>query len=81
MRTARSRGHYYWNPLIRSIELTELQIRNTVQGQAKLWQFLNSVVPDEIPMDKEGTRTQSKEDFLVDVVDGVTSLTMSIRLT
>lgn len=32
-------------------------------------------------MDKEGTRTQSKEDFLVDVVDGVTSLTMSIRLT
>ncbi|ROW18175.1 hypothetical protein VPNG_00041 [Cytospora leucostoma] len=56
-------------------------IRNTVQGQAKLWQFLNSVVPNEIPMDKEGTRTQSKEDFLVDVVDGVTSLTMSIRLT
>ncbi|KAK7744938.1 hypothetical protein SLS53_003171 [Cytospora paraplurivora] len=71
----------YENVATRDFISYRWSIRNTVQGQAKLWQFLNSVVPNEIPMDKGGMRTQSKEDFLVDVVDGVTSLTMSIRLT
>lgn len=62
-------------------QLILFQIKNTVQGHAKLLQFLSAVVPDEVPFDEEGTRTQAKEDFLLDVLDGVKSSTMSIRIT
>lgn len=61
--------------------LTLLQIKNTVQGEFQLWQFLNSVVPDVVPFDKEGTKIQTKEELLADVYDAVTSLTMSARIT
>ncbi|KUI60045.1 L-lysine 2,3-aminomutase [Cytospora mali] len=56
-------------------------IKNTVEGKFKLYQFLKAVVPDEIPFDKAGTRTQNKEDFLVDVIGGISSSTMAIRIT
>jgi lysine 2,3-aminomutase len=57
------------------------QTKNTVQGNVKLFEFLKAVVPDEVPYDEEGTRTQAKEDFLMDVIGGVKSSTMSIRIT
>ncbi|KAI3401737.1 hypothetical protein diail_9401 [Diaporthe ilicicola] len=43
-----------------------------------LHDFLNTVVPDEIP---DGAGGQSKEEFLVDVHDGVKASAMSIRIT
>ncbi|KUI67951.1 L-lysine 2,3-aminomutase [Cytospora mali] len=58
-----------------------LQIKNTVEGKFKLYQFLKAAVPEEIPFDKAATRTQNKEDFLVDVIGGISSSTMSIRIT
>lgn len=54
---------------------------NTVSGEEKLFTFLNAVVPKEVPFDDECTRTQTKEDFLMDVVNGVRAATMSIRIT
>lgn len=63
------------------LQLRFFQIKNTVQGSPKLFEFLKAVVPDEIPFDEEGTRTQSKEDFLMDVFSGVKSSTMAIRMT
>lgn len=57
------------------------QIRNTVQGKHKLFEFLNAVVPDEVPYDKNGTSTQSKEDLIEDVLDGVDAATMAVRIT
>lgn len=56
------------------------QIHNTVQGKVKLWKFLDAVVPDEVPYDKDGSRTQRREDLLKDVVDGVDVATMAIRV-
>ncbi|ROV89958.1 hypothetical protein VMCG_10121 [Cytospora schulzeri] len=56
-------------------------IKNTVQGSESLYHFLKAVVPEEVPFDEEHTRTQTKEDFLLDVIDGVNSSTMSIRIT
>lgn len=61
--------------------LQVVQIRNTVQGRAKLFEFLSAVVPDEVPYGRNGTRTQGKEDLLQDVLDGVDAATMSVRIT
>ncbi|CAN8098714.1 unnamed protein product [Discula destructiva] len=56
-------------------------IHNTVQGKIKLWNFLNAVVPDEIPLDKCASKFQSKEDLLKDVFDGIDAAAMAIRIT
>lgn len=58
-----------------------IQIQNLIQGKPKLWKFLNDVLPDQVPRDKEGLRTQSKEDFIADVFEGVHTATMAIRVT
>ncbi|KAK3337459.1 hypothetical protein B0T19DRAFT_73509 [Cercophora scortea] len=56
-------------------------VANTVQGAAKLLKFLQAVVPEHVPLDKAGTRTQTREEFIKDVLDGVTAATMAIRMT
>lgn len=63
------------------LKLRLFQIHNTIQGKEKLWCFLRSVVPDEIPFDEERTRSQSKQEFLEDVVNGINLSTMAIRIT
>lgn len=57
------------------------QIQNTVQGKHKLERFLDAVVADHILYGKDGTTTQSKQDFMHDVISGVDAATMSIRVT
>lgn len=54
---------------------------NTVQGAPKLLKFLQAVVPAEVPLDTLGTTTQSRDEFIKDVLDGVTAATMAIRMT
>lgn len=54
---------------------------NTVQGTAKLFKFLQAVVPAQVPIDTAGTQMQSRDEFIQDVLDGVTAATMAIRLT
>ncbi|KAM7193699.1 hypothetical protein V8F33_007633 [Rhypophila sp. PSN 637] len=56
-------------------------VANTVQGTAKLFKFLQTVVPDEVPVDALKTQMQSRDEFIKDVLDGVTAATMAIRLT
>lgn len=54
------------------------QTKNAVDSHHRLYNFLNSVVPDEIP---DGAGTQSKEEFMEDVYDGIKASTMSLRIT
>lgn len=57
------------------------QVANTVQGTAKLFKFLQAVVPEEVPLDKLGMQMQSRDNFIKDVLDGVAAATMAIRMT
>ena len=60
------------------------QVNNIVQGEAKLYKFLAAVLPAEVPLYKQGntvTQTQTREELLQDVVDGVRTATMEIRMT
>lgn len=73
------------NPLCQSACLSQLtnsnhgeQTKNNVDSHERLNQFLNSVVPDEIPY---GAGTQSKEQFMDDVYYGMKEATMSLRVT
>lgn len=54
------------------------QTNNAIDSHHRLNRFLNSVVPDEIP---DGAGTQSKEEFMEDVYDGMKASTMSLRIT
>ena len=65
----------------RSVTSVRPQISNTVQGAAKLLRFLQAVVPDLVPLDKSRTQMQTREEFIKDVLDGVTAATMAIRMT
>lgn len=73
------------NPLYQPACLSQLtnsthgeQTNNNVDSHQRLNQFLNSVVPDEIPY---GAGTQSKEQFMDDVYYGMKAATMSLRVT
>jgi lysine 2,3-aminomutase len=57
------------------------QIANTVQGDVKLFRFLNAVLPANIPIDETGSETQTRDEFIGDVFDGVKASTMAIRIT
>lgn len=59
--------------------MRQYQIRNTVQGMPKLFKFLQEVIPTQVPLDSH--RTQDKEAFIADVMEGVEAAAMSIRLT
>lgn len=56
------------------------QTKNNVDSHERLHQFLNAVVPDEIP-NSGGAGTQSKEQFMDDVYYGMKAATMSLRIT
>ncbi|EAA36200.2 hypothetical protein GE21DRAFT_854 [Neurospora crassa] len=56
-------------------------VANTVQGTVKLFKFLQTVVPEEVPVDKLGMQMQSRDEFIKDVLDGVAAATMAIRMT
>lgn len=56
-------------------------VANTVQGTAKLLRFLQAVVHETVPLDQSGLQVQSREEFIKDVLDGVTAATMAIRMT
>ncbi|KAK3900435.1 hypothetical protein C8A05DRAFT_45730 [Staphylotrichum tortipilum] len=42
--------------------------------------FLQAVVPDEVPYDQT-SRMQTRDDFITDVLDGITAATMAVRMT
>ncbi|KAF3769264.1 hypothetical protein M406DRAFT_75748 [Cryphonectria parasitica EP155] len=55
--------------------------KNIVSGKESLLEFLKTVIPGEIPYDKQGSREQSKEDLLKDVAEGIEAAAMAIRIT
>lgn len=52
-----------------------------MQGTAKLFKFLQAVVPEEVPLNELGTQMQSRDEFIADVMEGVAAATMAIRMT
>jgi hypothetical protein len=71
-----------WVPqmLVLTTEI-RMQVANTVQGTPKLLKFLQAVLPDQVPGDEQGAQGQSRDEFIKDVLDGVTTATMAIRIT
>lgn len=63
------------------VTLNRMQVANTVQGTAKLSRFLQAVIPETVPFDKSSSQVQTREEFIKDVLDGVTAATMAIRMT
>jgi lysine 2,3-aminomutase len=61
--------------------LTVGKVANTVQGSAKLLRFLNAVLPDHVPYDKQTATMQTREELVRDVLDGMAAATMAIRMT
>ena len=57
------------------------QVSNTVQGTGKLLKFLQAVVPEQVPLDQSTSQMQTREEFIRDVLDGVSAATMAIRMT
>ncbi len=43
--------------------------------------FLMEVVPDEVPMDKNDSRSQSRDDLISDIFRGISASTMTVRIT
>ncbi|KAF3108994.1 hypothetical protein TWF706_001816 [Orbilia oligospora] len=81
----------YWQkiPQWKSIKEEEFlkyswQIANTVQSTPKLSNFLESVLPSKIPhndISQSNTQISSREEFILDVMDGINLAPMSTRLT
>ncbi|KAL1837498.1 hypothetical protein VTJ49DRAFT_3726 [Mycothermus thermophilus] len=55
--------------------------KNMVDNKPQLLNFLRATVPDQVPLDKEGTRTQTRDEYIEDVFAGITAATMSVRMT
>lgn len=52
-----------------------------VQTKPQLHNFLQAVLPDEVPYDESGSRMQTRAEFIEDVFDGITAATMAVRMT
>ena len=58
-----------------------IQISNTMQGEAKLHRFLRSVVPEEIPHENHVAGSQTQENFIQDIFEGIAASSMAVRIT
>lgn len=52
-----------------------------MQGEHKLFHFLKEVLPENLPTCAEYERIQTRETFIQDVMAGIKSAPMAIRLT
>lgn len=50
-----------------------------VETKPQLFKFLEATLPEEVPYDN--TRTQTREEFIKDVFEGITAATMAVRMT
>ncbi|KAI7368404.1 hypothetical protein KC354_g2682 [Hortaea werneckii] len=61
------------------------QVANTIDRRDKLINFLSTVVPEQIPQkpsnENDTAAFQTREEFLVNVVEGIKTAPMAIRLT
>lgn len=52
-----------------------------VETKPQLLRFLEAVLPEEVPYEKPSGQTQSRDDFIRDVFEGITAATMAVRMT
>jgi hypothetical protein len=53
-----------------------------VQGKPKLFKFLTAVLPEYVPATNIlGTRMQSRDELIADILDGISEATMALRMT
>jgi lysine 2,3-aminomutase len=57
------------------------QSKNLVETEQQLYKFLQTTLPDEVPFDQSGTRMQTRDEFIQDVLEGITAATMAVRMT
>ncbi|KAL5347386.1 hypothetical protein ACLOAV_007698 [Pseudogymnoascus australis] len=61
------------------------QIKNTVQGESKLLQFLESVLPEKLPAPRDAnsplSQIKTRDDFLGEVKEAIRIAPMAIRIT
>ncbi|KFY21800.1 hypothetical protein V493_07106 [Pseudogymnoascus sp. VKM F-4281 (FW-2241)] len=61
------------------------QIKNTVQGETKLLQFLENVLPDKLPAPRDAnsplSKIKTRDDFLGEVMEAIRIAPMAIRIT
>ncbi|CAL3967355.1 unnamed protein product [Diplocarpon coronariae] len=70
----------YWENIARWKAVPDTTAKD-VQGKMRLYKFLKDVLPDKIQVPEQGGRFQSREAFIMDVMDGMAMAPMSIRLT
>ncbi|KAI1079423.1 kama family protein [Whalleya microplaca] len=56
-------------------------IKNMVEGKEKLHEFLDAVLPDEVPRRKGLEGMQSRDGFMGDVAGGMKASAMSVKVT
>jgi lysine 2,3-aminomutase len=78
----------YWQKICRWRDVGEKEFLsyhwNTakdIQGKAKLYQFLQEELPENMPDTPEYELTRTREAFIKDVIEGIDLAPMSIRLT
>ncbi|KAK4150556.1 hypothetical protein C8A00DRAFT_17943 [Chaetomidium leptoderma] len=59
----------------------DVSAREFLSHAWSLYKFLHAVLPDEVPYDKCSSRTQTRDEFIQDVFEGITAATMSVRMT
>jgi lysine 2,3-aminomutase len=57
------------------------QSKNLVETEQQLYKFLQTTLPDEVPFDQSGTRMETRDEFIQDVLEGITAATMAVRMT
>ncbi|KAL2269784.1 hypothetical protein VTJ83DRAFT_1968 [Remersonia thermophila] len=78
----------FWRkvPLWRDVSVRDFlsyrwSTKNMVDNKPQLLSFLRATVPDEVPLEKDGSRTQTRDEYIEDVFAGITAATMSVRMT
>ncbi|TAQ85305.1 hypothetical protein B7494_g6361 [Chlorociboria aeruginascens] len=78
----------YWQGITRWKNISEKeflthswQVAKNIQGEKKLYEFLNEVLPDIIPPSPGLEHIRTREDFIEDVKGGIEKAPMAIRLT
>ncbi|KFY41307.1 hypothetical protein V494_03076 [Pseudogymnoascus sp. VKM F-4513 (FW-928)] len=91
-KAAAPRGVPYWQRVGIWKDVTEekflnyqWQIKNTVQGESRLLQFLESVLPERLPAPRDAnsplSKIKTRNDFLGEVKEAIRIAPMAIRIT
>ncbi|KAI0017410.1 kama family protein [Xylariomycetidae sp. FL0641] len=69
------------DPLLIILSGLQKLVEASAKGAKKLWDFLDAVLPEEIPQYMNPNRTVSRDEFMTDIWDGMKKSNMSMRAT